>query len=113
MNSIRITLPASLKELGNRISRSLEPDSGGYHVFDTLSNAVRDEDGVIEIPATEVYAEIPTCERYVQNLLSLKSVDALHAYVADDYAARWPDEACPTLGECGAFLDAAQITEVA
>jgi len=113
MHSIRITLPASLKELGNRISRSLEPDSGGYHVFDTLSNAVRDEDGVIEIPATEVYAEIPACERYVTNLLALNTVGDLNDFVSDDYAARWPDEACPTLGECGAFLDAAQITEVA
>jgi len=113
MHSIRITLPASLKELGNRISRSLEPDSGGYHVFDTLSNAVRDEDGVIEIPATEVYAEIPACERYVTNLLALKSAEELFWFVDSDYNARWPDEACPTLGECGAFLDAAQITEVA
>jgi len=112
MHSIRITLPASLKELGNRISRSLEPDSGGYHVFDTLSNAVRDEDGVIEIPATEVYAEIPACERYVQNLLALKTDTELHAYVSADYASRWPDETCPTLAECGAFLNAAQITEV-
>jgi len=113
MNSIRITLPANLKELGNRISRSLEPDSGGYHVFDTLSNAVRDEDGVIEIPATEVYAEIPESERYVQNLLALKSAGELHAFVAADYAARWPDETVPTLADCEQFMTAANIEEVA
>jgi hypothetical protein len=113
MNSIRITLPANLKELGNRISRSLEPDSGGYHVFDTLSNAVRDEDGVIEIPATEVYAEIPSCERYVSNLISLICAEDLHVYVSNDYAARWPSELCPTLTDCETFWAAMQIEEIA
>jgi len=112
MRSIRITLPANLKELGNRISRSLEPDSGGYHVFDTLSNAVRDEDGVIEIPATEVYAEIPACERYVSNLLSLQTSATLHSYVVADYAARWPDLKCPSLIECASFLSKAVIEEI-
>ena len=112
MHSIRITLPANLKELGNRISRSLESDSGGYHVFDTLSNAVRDEDGVIEIPATEVYAEIPSCERYVTNLLALKSAEELHAYVSNDYSARWPDLPIPSKTSCQKFLTNALITEV-
>jgi len=113
MHSIRITLPANLKELGNRISRSLEPDSGGYHVFDTLSNAVRDEDGVIEIPATEVYAEIPACERYVTNLLALKSAEELFWFVDSDYVTRWPDEAIPRIEEVEAFWAAMQIEEVA
>ena len=111
MANLKLTLPASLKELGNRISRSLEPDSGGYHVFDFCDNAVRDADGVIEIPATEVYATIPESERYSQRLLEHREPAALHALVVEDYAARWPEHECPTLAECEAFAAALVITE--
>lgn len=110
MSQIKITLPANLKELGNRISRSLEPDAGGYHVFDSLSNVVLDEFGNIITEATEVYAEIPTSERYVQNLLALADYNAMCDFVAADYAARWPDEVCPSLADCEEFIANAQIT---
>jgi len=109
--NLKLTLPADLRDLGNRISRSLEPDSGGYHVFDFCDNATRDEDGVIEIPATEVYATIPTSERYSQRLLEYAEPAALHALVVDDYAARWPNTAVPTLADCEAFT-AALVIEV-
>jgi hypothetical protein len=109
--NLKLTLPAELRELGNRISRSLEPDSGGYHVFDFCDNAVRDADGVIEIPATEVYATIPESERYSQRLMEHREPVALHAFVTEDYAARWQDETCPTLAECEAFC-AALVMEV-
>lgn len=111
MANLKLTLPAALRELGNRISRSLEPDSGGYHVFDFCDNAVRDDDGVIEIPATEVYATIPNSERYSQRLQDHTDPTALHALVVDDYAARWPDEIVPTLAECEDFV-AALVIEV-
>ena len=107
---ITLTLPVEFKELGNRISRSLEPDSGGYHVFDILSDATRDEDGNILTPATIVQSVMPCCERYIGNLMQHKDdATLLHEFVEADYASRWPDHECPTLNDCAEFLNALTI----
>lgn len=92
MTEIMIKVPLAQRELANRISRALEPDTGGYLVFDSLADD------------THAIAQIPTCERYVGNFLSLhQDAPALHAFVSADYAARWPDFAAPTLAEVGEF----------
>ena len=107
---ITLTLPATFKELGNRISRSLEPDSGGYHVFDILSDATRDDDGNILTPATTVQSVMPCCERYIANLMQHKDdAQSLYDFVSADYASRWPDHECPTLNDCAEFLNALTI----
>lgn len=97
MNQITIKVPLAMRELANRISRSLEPDTGGYHVFDSVTDD------------THAIAEIPTCERYVQNLQRLTSPADLHAFVAADYAARWPEFECPTLAEVSEFCAAVEF----
>lgn len=95
MTEITIQVPLALRDLANRISRALEPDVGGYHVFDSLADE------------THAIAQIPTCERYVANFVELhQDAAALHAFVAADYAARWPDFDCPTLAEVEAFCAA-------
>ena len=110
MKIITLTLPAEFKELGNRISRSLEPDSGGYHVFDILSDATRDDDGNILTPATIVQSVMPCCERYIGNLMQHKdSPDSLFEYVTLDYASRWPDYQAPSLQDCITFLENLKI----
>jgi hypothetical protein len=107
---ITLTLPAEFKELGNRISRSLESDSGGYHVFDILNDAVRDEDGNILTPATIVQSVMPCCERYIGNLMQYKDdATLLHEFVSADYASRWPEHEAPTLNDCAEFLNALTI----
>ena len=103
---ITLTLPSTLKELGNRISRSLELDNGGYHVFDILSDAVKDEDGNIITPATIVQSVMPCCERYIANLMQHKdSPESLFEYVTEDYTSRWPDYQAPSLQDCITFLE--------
>lgn len=92
MTEITIKVPLALRDLANRISRALEPDVGGYHVFDSLADEMH------------AIAQIPTCERYVANFLELhQDVAALHAFVAADYSARWPDFDCPTPAEVSEF----------
>ena len=98
MEFITIKVPVELKELANRISRSLEPDTGGYHVFDTVF-----ED-------THAVAEIPTCERYVSNFLALYLHPAqLYTFVKEDYLNRWPDLTPPTMSECEDFCASCTI----
>lgn len=92
MTQITIKVPLAMRELANRISRSLEPDTGGYHVFDSVSDD------------SYAIAEIPTCERYVTNFLALyQHAPDLIAFVAADYAARWPEHAAPAPEEVSAF----------
>lgn len=99
MNEITIKVPLALRELANRISRSLEPDVGGYRVFDSMSDE------------THAIAQIPTCERYVGNFISLyQDAAALHAFVAVDYATRWPEFDCPLLSEVNEFCAAVSCT---
>ncbi len=97
MTEITIKVPLAQRELANRISRALEPDVGGYHVFDSLADD------------THAIAQIPTCEHYVANFLELHlDAAALHAFVAADYANRWPEFDCPTLAEVGEFCAAVE-----
>lgn len=92
MNQITIKVPLAMRELANRISRSLEPDTGGYHVFDSVTDG------------THAIAEIPTCERYVTNFLALyQHTPDLIAFVAADYVTRWPEHTAPTPEEVSAF----------
>ena len=99
MNQIVIKVPLAMRELANRISRSLEPDTGGDHVFDSVTDD------------THAIAEIPTCERYVTNFLALyQNTPDLVAFVAADYAARWPDFEVPTLAEVSEFCALVECT---
>ena len=48
-----------------------------------------------------------------QNLLAYADAESLAEFVTADYAARWPDEECPTAEECAAFVAALGIEEMA
>lgn len=98
MNQITIKVPLAMRGLANRISRSLEPDTGGYHVFDSVCDD------------THAIAEIPTCERYVTNFLALyMNPEKLYTFVTEDYQRRWSEFATPTLRECEDFCASCTI----
>lgn len=96
----------SLQEVAKRISRSLDPDVGGYEAFNTLSSV-----GGIE-PATHAVYGTPVRESFVATVQELNDANiplanrsaALKQMVDADYAARWPNDIAPTLAECEAFL---------
>lgn len=92
---ISITLPAELLLIASAISRSLDPDVGGYDSW------VLSEDGLTistSTPCTEAFA--------TQAMYMLTHPEALHAAVSADYAARWVDMTPPTLADCRAFCEA-------
>lgn len=93
MSDITFKVPITLKELANRVSRALEPDTGGYFVFDSLS----DDEFALAI--------MPTCERYAQNLLSISTAEELNTYVVEDYKSRWSKLEPPTNSEIALFFN--------
>lgn len=100
---LKISIPIALRETANRISRALDSDVGGYHVFDFCTD---EEAGL-------AYTTIQECDPYAVRLTSASdSAEALHAFVAADYAARWPEHEAPTLADCEAFLAELTIEDV-
>jgi hypothetical protein len=98
--------PIAQQEVAKRISRSLDPDIGGYEAFNSLASADGNE------PATHVIYGTPVRESFVTTVQALSDSNtplanrtaALKQMVDTDYAARWPSEIPPTLAECEAFL---------
>jgi hypothetical protein len=94
------------QEVAKRISRSLDPDVGGYEAFNSLASADGNE------PASHVIYGTPVRESFVATVQALSDSNtplanraaALKQMVDADYAARWQNETAPTLAECEAFL---------
>jgi hypothetical protein len=94
------------QEAAKRISRSLDPDVGGYDAFQSVASA----DGIA--PATHVIYGTPVRESFVETVQALSDSNtplanratALKQMADADYAARWPNDIAPTLAECEAFL---------
>ena len=94
-HTFSIRLSADVADIAAAIGRALDSDVGGDRSF-TLS-----EDGLTistSTPCTEAFA--------AQAQVMLTDPAMLHAAVAQDYAARWPDLTAPTLAECEAFIAA-------
>ena len=89
---ISITLPADLAEIASKVGRAMDSDVGGADSF-TLS-----EDG-LTISTTALCTA--SYKRQADYLLEHPA--DLFAFVAQDYATRWPDLAAPTLEECEQF----------
>ena len=106
---LKLTIPASLYDVACAIARALDVDSGGVHSWgqrnpvDAEGNPTTPTEYVTETPCTEAF--------HTQALAMLADAAMLHAVVAADYAARWPDLAAPTLAECEAFVAGALIVE--
>ena len=90
--TLTITLPASLAGIAATIARSLDPDTGGYASF------APSEDGKTISCTTPCEPRFKAQAEYM-----MLHPEALHAAVAADYAARWPDLIAPSLAECEAF----------
>jgi hypothetical protein len=91
-----ITIPADLLPTGRAIARALDPDVGGYDSYAETT------DGWV--------ADMPCRPEFVaQAMYMISRPAALHAAVAADYAARWPDLIPPTLAECEAFCAGAVL----
>jgi hypothetical protein len=99
--------PIAQQEIAKRISRSLDPDIGGYEAFNTLASADGSE------PASHVIYGTPVRESFVATVQVLTDANtplanratALKQMADADYTARWPEEVPPTLAECEAFLE--------
>lgn len=112
---IIITIPADLLVIARSIARALDTDSGGADSYvPTRSEPDRlDDDGNIvssTAPATWVADTLCSPGFAAQVPYLLAHPAALHAAVAADYAARWPDLIQPTLAECEAFCAGAVLT---
>jgi hypothetical protein len=103
--------PIAQQEVAKRISRSLDPDVGGYEAFQTLASADGTE------PATHAIYGTPARDSFLQTVQALTAQDVsvatragmLKATLDADYVARWPEFTPPTLAKCEAFLADVQV----
>lgn len=109
-----ITIPAALLPVARSIARALDPDVGGYNSYMPIHSEIvgLDDDGnPIYADPTHWAADTPCRPEFVaQAMYLINNPAALHAAVAADYAARWPDLTPPTLSECQAFCAGAVLT---
>lgn len=95
---ITLRVPIAQLETAKQISRALDPDVGGYEAF-----RQRTEDGMKAIYST------PCTAYFARTAAMLIMIPAeLHALIAADYAARWPDFDCPTPAEVSDFCCAVE-----
>lgn len=97
--SLIIKLPIQYKLLANRISRSLEPDSGGFLVFNSMSDD------------THTIADIPISERFSINFLNLVcDYEELVKFINTDHINRWPEVTPPSASEIKEFCNNVSYT---
>lgn len=100
MNNLTIFIPASIADIGNAIMRGLDPDTGGAQTFG--------QPNFTKGGADWIATTIPDCMPLAPNAAWwLADPTELLAYLTADYAARWPDDVCPTLVDIQTFADAA------
>jgi len=102
-HTIVFIAPIEYQDIAKRISRSLDPDVGGYEAFATYAS----NDGLE--PATHVLYSTPVRDTFLPVLsVLIADATALKSAVDADYAARWPGEIVPTLAECETLLSSLQ-----
>lgn len=97
-STMTLIVPLDQLETAKRVSRSLDPDSGGYEAFAARVQKDGKEYAIYSTPVTASFASNAAM------LLALP--DELHAVVSADYATRWPDLVCPSLEELTALCSA-------
>ena len=99
--AVRIEVPASQAVVAAKIGAALDPDSGGAASWNrTIIGYTEDK----PIYGDNIFVSTPCRQEFAEQVpLLIANPAMLHAVVAQDYAARWPDEVPPTLAECEAF----------
>lgn len=97
-HAVCFIVPIALQEVAKKVSRSLDPDVGGYEAFELYLSADGNQ------PATHVAYSTPCKESFIDILAAVEAdPSVLHGLVVADYAARWPEEVVPTEAECLSF----------
>jgi hypothetical protein len=93
--TLTLTLPADLLPVARRISRALDPDTGGA---DSWARSGTEDAPTISMttPCTETFYESAQAMMLDSSLL----YDAC----VPDYAARWSGMTAPTAAECESFV---------
>jgi hypothetical protein len=110
-HNIIFLCPITQQEVAKRISRSLDPDVGGYEAFASIASSGGN------LPASHCIYGTPARDSFVATVQALSDSNtplatraaALKQMVDADYAARWPSEIPPTQAECEAFLADVQV----
>ena len=102
--TVRIEVPASQAEVAAKIGAALDPDSGGAASWNRTIIGYTEGETPEPIFGGTIFVSTPCQKEFHDQVPILIANPAmLHALVAQDYAARWPDETPPTLAECEAF----------
>ena len=102
--TVRIEVPASQAVVAAKIGAALDPDSGGAASWNRTIIGYTEGEMPEPIYGDNIFVSTPCRQEFAEQVLLLIANPAmLHAVVAQDYAARWPDEVPPTLAECEAF----------
>ena len=99
--TLKITIPANLYEIGCAIGRALDPDVGGAYSYGSKYRT--DEDNNQYIPETYTTSTPCTFEFYENAFIFLSIPSILHSLVVNDYEVRWPDLVPPTMEEIELF----------
>lgn len=94
-NTITLVVPLSVLETAKRVSRALDPDSGGYEAFQARAIKEGKEYALYSSPCTASFAANASLFIYVP--------EELYAVVAEDYASRWSELECPSIEEIVQF----------
>ena len=102
--NVRIEVPASQAEIAAKIGAALDPDSGGAASWNRTIIGYTEGETPEPIFGDTIFVSTPCRQEFAEQVsLLIANPAMLHALVAQDYAARWPDEVLPTLAECEAF----------
>ena len=102
--TVRIEVPASQAVVAAKIGAALDPDSGGAASWNRTIIGYTEGEMPEPIYGDTIFVSTPCRQEFAEQVLLLIANPAmLHAVVAQDYAARWPDEVPPTLAECESF----------
>ena len=102
--TVRIEVPASQAVVAAKIGMSMDPDAGGRLSFNPVIIGYTEGEMPEPIYGDNIFVSTPCRQEFAEQVpLLIANPAMLHAVVAQDYAARWPDEVPPTLAECESF----------
>ena len=102
--TVRIEVPAAQAVVAAKIGAALDPDSGGAASWNRTISGYTEGEMPEPNYGDNIFVSTPCRQEFAEQVLLLIANPAmLHAVVAQDYAARWPDEVLPTLAECESF----------
>ena len=102
--NVRIEVPVSQAEVAAKVGMALDPDGGGASSWNRTIIGYTEGETPEPIYGDTIFVSTPCRQEFAEQVPVLIANPAmLHAVVAQDYAARWPDEVPPTLAECESF----------